>query len=306
MDHDGEGWYRDPELLEEIALQQQLTTDILGRDRHSLAQVAVILSEESQPYLRYDADLTDALLGRQMSELTSLGAPFDTFRAADLERLFAGPQGDQYRLVIFLDTIYLSPAERAAIRTHVATKNRTLLWVYAAGLATETALSTEAMAATTGIRTAIREMGGPLRVESYLTGTRLSYGTDRELAPVLIGDDPDAHVLGWELHRGAPGLLSKEMGTWRSVWSAAPALPAIVLREFARQAGIHLYTEAGDYLIPLPSLLGLHAALDGTRTIMLPDAYTVTNALTGELVAQQTTSFEAELKRGKTYVWRLE
>ncbi len=306
MDHDGEGWYRDPALLAEIDRLRRFTEAHLAGDRHSSAQVAVIVSEASQAFLRYDTALSDALLARQISELAHIGAPFDVYRSADLERLFAQPESARYRLIIFLDAIYLSPAEREAIRARVAVDGRTLLWVHAAGLATENGLSEDAQASVTGIRVARREQPGALKVEAYLNDLRLTYGTDREIAPVLVGDDPSAVVWGWELHRGAPGLLVKAMPGWRSVWSAAPALPAMLLREIARQAGVHLYAPAGDQVFAMPGWLAFHAGRDGARDITFPAPVAITDAFTGAAVAEAATTVHVTLPRGETVVWRVE
>jgi hypothetical protein len=302
MDHDGDGWYRDDTLLAEVTGLAALTARTLDGPRHAPAQVAVIVSETSRAYLKHDTALVDALVARQMSELTSLGAPFDIYLTSDLARVFAGDT--PYRLVVFLDALALSEDERVAIRDHVARDGRTLVWPYAAGLCTPDGLSVDAMAAVTGIRTQLLDWVGPLKVEAFLDGARHSYGTNAEVGPWLAGDDPTAAVWGWHLHRGQPGLLTQAMPGWRSVWSAAPALPTAVLRRLAREAGVHLYSEADDVVYALPGLLAVHTACPGTRTISLRAPAVVCDAFTGAVVADGA-SFSLTAARGETHVWRL-
>ncbi len=310
MDLHARGWFSDAELLEEIASMGRLAEELLQGERASTSQVAVIVSKESSRYLRYDEALTDALLGRQLSELAAMGAPFEVFDASDLQRLFASPEGRNYRLVIFLDCLYLSPGERQAIREHVARDGRTLLWVYAAGLVTEDGVSTGAMADVTGIRADLWDRTWPLKAVSFLTGERVTYGTDQDVGPMLYGEDPDAVVHGW-IRRWVverpdmPGLLEKDMGEWRSIWSAAPTLPAVLLREIARRAGVHIYTEKGDQVFANPSLLAVHAACDGERTMLLPESVTVKDAFTGESVGERVNEFAIVMRRGETRVWKL-
>ncbi|OPZ80222.1 MAG: hypothetical protein BWY76_03422 [bacterium ADurb.Bin429] len=263
-----------------------------------------MVSDSSLAYFRHDSALCDALLTWQMAEVNALGAPHLALRAADLPYLAAQPWADQIRLLLFLDCVELSDAEREAIRA-VARDGRTLAWVYAAGLATPAGFDPDGQAAITGIRVKLEERAGPLMVDSYLTGMRLRYGTDREIAPLLHGDDADAQIHGWEAYRGQPALLSKDMDGWLSIWSAAPCLPAELLRHLATRAGAHLYTDTGDQVMAAGNLLALHAASPGLRQIRLPNTVTVYDAYSGEVVAETVDAFKVEMARGETAVWRV-
>lgn len=304
MDHDGAGWYRDDAVMAEVARQAQLGAEVLDRDRTPAAQVAVVVSDASMAYFRHDSALTDALLTWQMGEVNALGAPHIALRAAELPHLAEQPWSEQIRLLLFLDCVELTEAERAAI-ARLAGDGRTLAWVYAAGLAAGGRFDPDAQATATGIRVKLEERSGPLMVDTCLTGTRLRYGTDREVAPILTGDDPDADVVGWEAHRGAPGLLTRDMGGWRSVWSAAPCLPAALLRHLAADAGAHIYTDTGDQVMAAGDLLALHAASSGPRDIRLPRTATVHDAYTGVVMAEEAERFTVEMQRGETVIWRL-
>jgi hypothetical protein len=227
--------------------------------------------------------------------------------------LFGGPEGDNYKLVFFMDCVFLSERQRRTIRELVAKKGRTLFWNYAAGLVTEKEISLEAMRAVTGFKAAWWEnRNWPAKVYTLLTGERITYGTDAYIGPWLYGDDPEAEVLG--RMRGktdcrfvrAPGLLAKDCGEWRSVWSAAPTIQAPVLRALAARAGVHLYRRSGgDQVLAARNFLALHAAEDGAREIHLPRRATVTDAITGKLVAKNVSKFKVNLQCGDTGLWRL-
>ena len=305
----GIGWFNDAGLLEDIAAQRRLAEDLLRGDRSSTAQVAVIVSQESSRYMWYDGALTEASLVMQLSELGAMGAPFEVFDATDLERLFSRPEARNYRLVIFLNCLYLSPDERQAIRKHVARDGRTLLWVYAAGLITENAVSTDAMQEVTGIRTQLYDRNWPLEVVSFYTGDRHTYGTAEVVGPILNGNDPEATVRGWvrqHTHKDSymPGLLEKDYGGWHSIWSAAPTVPAALLREMGRRAGVPIYSNCGDQVFTGPGLLAVHAAFDGKRTIRLPKPMTLKDVFTGETTAAEAGEFTVDMRRGDTRVWR--
>jgi beta-galactosidase len=310
MDLAGAGWYRDEGLLDAVGELARLARRVQEAGRSPRGQVAVIASARSLAHFRHDAALTDALLSRQMSELLHAGFPLDVFLAEDLERVFSEPWCASYHLVVFLDAVYLTRAERDAIRGRVARDGRTLLWVHAAGLATESRLDPAAQRDVTGFTVHLGDPlygdeAWPLMVETSLGGTRLVYGAGGRIGPILFGEDPDAETWGWLLHPDRPGLLHRDFGEWRSVWSAAPGIPAPVLRAIASRAGVHVYTDTGDQVLAAGPYLAVHATADGQRTIRLPSPSVVHDAVAERLVADRATSIVVELERGDTAIWRI-
>jgi hypothetical protein len=306
MDMLGLGWFRDDELIAEMGRQRQQADRCLSEDRHTAAQVAVIVSNQSAPYFFYDNGVFDSMHGRQIPELARLGAPWDMILASDIERVFAGRQEAPYRLVIFLDTLYLTPSQRQLIARHVARGGRTLLWMYGAGMITEQGISAEAASELAVIRLAIDlKSNDDARVETFITGQRITYGEDSVVSPLLWGQDADAQTLGWLLFPRRPGLLAKDMASWRSIWSAAAGMSASVLRALALRAGVHLYSQADDQVLRAGSLLTLHSTLDGPRKVYLGGPHDVHDALTGQPLAQGAKEMIVDLRRGQTAMWRI-
>jgi len=311
MDHDGDGWYRDETLMAEVEAQRKLADELLQSDRTPAAQVAVIISEQSAPLIRRDDRLIDGLLTEQVEELAAIGAPYETFDASDLGRLFGSPEGDRFRFVVFLDAIYLTPEQRQVIRERVARDGRVVLWVWAAGLADEQRNTARTMSELIGIDVGFPETPRPTHpptVEAYLNGARHTYGSRGAIPPVLVGEDDDAETLGWLQLPYGPGLMRKWQGEgdrrWCSIWSAAPGVPATILQQFAADAGVHLYADTGDQVFANASLLALHARSDGPRTIRLPRPAKVVDAFTRVPVADAAEAFDVTLQRGDTAAWR--
>jgi hypothetical protein len=302
------GWYREPELMENFGAMERVARDRIDAVSHSpSAQVAVIVSEESTVFQRQDSALYDALIVKQLFEIGALGASVDTFRAADLRLLAEKPWFDNYRVFIFLDVLWMSEEERAAVREHVAAAGRTLVFTYGAGIITQHGLDPEAMRQVTGFPVAVRRRNEPLLVGTFVSGERRYYGSERAIGPVIYGESPDADtdVLGYLVNTDDPGLLSKDFGDWRSVWSAAPAVPAWLLRRFAKAAGVHLYLETGEQVIAERGYLTVHAAFDGSRLVALPTKSDVVDAYTGKAVARGVNELEVSLRRGETATWRI-
>jgi hypothetical protein len=51
------------------------------------------------------------------------------------------------------------------------------------------------------------------------------------------------------------------------------------------------------------SLVALHASFTGTHHVRLPRAATVTDAMTGAVIAKGATTFAVSLRLGQTGIW---
>jgi hypothetical protein len=301
-----QGCYRDEGIMQNFAAMQRLAAMRILEPQHiSSAHVAVFVSDASVSRMRQDESLADALIFHQMLDLAALGASFDTYRTEDMELLFQKPWSKNYRLIIFLGTVYLSQQEREVIDRQVKCDGRTILWIYGPGIVTDEKISAEALSAVTGIRLGMRPDNEMPMVNCFATGTRILYGTERMVSPVIYGEDKDAKVNGWFLTTGDPGFLERDFGTWRSVWSGAPAIPVEILRHIARGAGVHLYVESGDQIISEPGYLTLHAGYSGERLVKLPGQSNIYDAITGELVAKNVKQFQTTMMHGQTSIWKL-
>jgi len=92
------------------------------------------------------------------------------------------------------------------------------------------------------------------------------------IQPRFYGDDAEATVLGRLAGIDRPGLLVKTMPGWTSVYSSAPILPASLLRNIARAAGCHIYSDVGDVVYANRNFVALYAPGGGSRTLRLPRA----------------------------------
>ncbi|UCC64478.1 MAG: hypothetical protein JSV36_05315, partial [Anaerolineae bacterium] len=165
-------------------------------------------------------------------------------------------------------------------------------WVYAPGLIGET-LDVGNCLDVTGLRLKLLKDKAPLQVEIRVRGadallglsSGLRYGTERKIGPVLVGDDPDAAVLGELYGFGEPGLIRKEMDGLQTYFSAAPKLPAVLLRAIAADAGVHVYNEQDDITYVNRSFVGLHTPRAGQRTLRFQEPTDLYDVYCEEAVA---------------------
>jgi hypothetical protein len=287
---------------------QRIGTFALSLDRRPSAQIAAVLDDESI-YYESDRNTMDLplIFEQRLRGLARLGAPFDTYLLGDLLEKDCPP----HKLYVFLNPFRLDAGRRAALKKLLRRGHRVALWIYAPGLIQED-LSVENMRDLTGIGFGLGEQPwGPFvhltNLDHPIThglSQDVFWGTDAKLAPLFYVADRAALELGQVVYSQGnckTGFAVRAFPEWTSVYSAAPNLPASVLRGLARFAGVHIYSEDGDVLYASRELLGVHTAAGGRRLFRLPAEVEVVHDLFDDRrVAEQAADFEVTLAPAST------
>jgi hypothetical protein len=332
--------YHDDRIIQLLGELKQMDEKLVDADKRSNADIAVILDEASFTYFGDGEPLFNALLTAQKQwEFAFIGAPWDPYLLTDIDN----PKLRDYRLYIFLNTFRVTPEQRAAVHARLKRNGATAIWVYAPGYIGEK-LSAENMRALTGVRFAESNTAGELRVQitaydhAYTKSLPrdLAYGTDvnvenikrwydhqiylkdprdpslqRDLPGFRINprfwcDDPQAQTLGMLAGINKPGLIVKKQAGWTSVYSSAPILPAALLRNIARAAGCHIYSDAGDVVCANRNFLGIYAPGGGSRIVRLPRQSRVLDLLENRILADGVTEFPLKLAPNNSVLLKLE
>jgi hypothetical protein len=335
------GTFHDDRIIGLFSTFAKIDAKYLSSGKRSNAEVAVILDQDSFTYCGDGEPLFNALLTAQKQwELAFLGAPWEPHLLSDLDN----PNLHDFKLYVFLNTFQVSPERRAAVLARLKRTNATAVWVYAPGYIGEGGMSVENMRALTGIRLAEDGSAGELRVEitsqdhAYTRSLpkKFAYGTDvnvenikrwydhqiylkdprdptlrRDLpgfriAPRFWSDDPGAKALGILAGLDKPGLVVKKQDGWTSVYSSAPILPAVLLREIARAVGCHIYSDAGDVVVANRKLLSIYAPAGGTRMVRLPQRSTVVDLLENRTLADKVKEFPLVMAPNSTVLLAIE
>jgi hypothetical protein len=301
-----------PEIGDLLGKFMELGAFGLRLDRRPSAEIAVLLDDESLLYQSVRNDLDVPLIFQQrLWGLPRLGAPCDYYLLQDLLEDRLKP----YKLYIFLNAFHLDASRRRALARQLQRDGRVALWIYAPGYLQDEP-SLDQMAEVTGFTFSQGEHAwGPLMhvtdfdhpITSGLAQD-LVWGTNSRLAPLFhLQDAPDTRVLGRVVYsqgRCRPGLGVRAFPDWTSIYSAAPNLPAPVLRGMARFAGVHLYSEAGDVLHVAPQLLGAHTVSGGQRIFALPERAERVYDLFGDReVARDADRFQVTLEPASTALY---
>ncbi len=284
-----------------------------GWDRTSVADIAVIIDHYSLSYLADGSALSKPLLHDQFKALSEIGAPYDVWM---LDDLIAG-RVPQYALYVMVNGFYFDTPAREAVLKHVARDDSTVLWIFAPG-AIEATLSGSAALKLTGQPIGFVTREAPLRVRvtdhshPLIDGVPkgLEYGTTEKAGPVFYSLPNRVGILGaiavpvladkkpaeW------PGLTVREFDYWTSVYSAAPNVPAEILRGIARHAAAHLFADAGDTIHANASAIPVTANTSGEKSIRLRAAADVRDAMTGETLAEAAETITLSMRAGETRV----
>jgi hypothetical protein len=302
-----------PEFRQLIHQFQEIGSFALNLDRNPSAEIAVLLDANSLFYesLKNSLDLP-LIFQQKLWGLAHLGAPHDVYLLQD----FIDGKLKPYKLYIFLNTFQLAEDRRAAISKQIKQQGRVALWLYAPGYISQSG-SIKNMADLTGIQYGQGDHPwGPL---IHLTNLHhpitqglpqdLSWGTNNLLYPLFHVEDESATVLGNVIYaqgRCLPGFVIKEFPEWTSIYSAAPNLPAPVIRGIARYSGVHIYSDSGDVIYATPQLLAVHSACGGPRTIKLPGKVDIIYDLFDQtIIGQDTEIIQVDFPAPATFLFFL-
>lgn len=267
------GYYYDPLLMKEVknmvAIQKRLT----GVQMKSVAEIAVFGDVQSMYYVSQHAKINNDCLQRERDELNRIGAPYDIFDFGFFED--ANIPHEQYRLYIFLNAFRISKKQRKLIDKKVKTAGKTALWLYAPDYIQKEGFSIESVSRCVGIQLAALEGEEQLinvKDETYFQGRSVadSYESSLPVSPVFGVSDEKATVLGHYAKSGKPALAFRKTGNYTAFYSGLGGVPASILRQIAKTAGVHIYYEGNDPVYINNRLIGIHFQQDTLHNINLP------------------------------------
>jgi hypothetical protein len=293
------GWFSHPQILADMGRAAAIAKTSLPRRKPFAPEVAVFVDPESFYWMR-STTANSALVLNQIATMPQSGATWDFCLLSDI----ADARLPDYKLYVFLNAFRVDAARREAILRKLKRNNATALFVYAPGWFDADGASLDNMHALTGIRIAKDDAEGAPQIT--LDGETAVIGAKNlKVSPLFYADDSGAQVLGRLVGSARPGLVTKKMDGWTSIYSAAMTLPPSLMRRIAREAGVHIWLETDDALYTDGQFLGLHAATDGPKRILLPSRCTASNAMTGKDMPVDDRTVAVTMKRAETLLMSL-
>jgi len=322
------GMYDHPDISACIAKLSTIAKKSLHFPRGTADGIAMVVDEESNFHQQCANRLIFPMLYYQRQRYWSrAGTAWDVFLHNDLTH----PRMPDAQLYFFLNTFYLTDGEIEAIEQKVKRGGATVIWTYAPGIQSAAGLSLERVERLTGFRLRSADVEAlpritftnfehpyvgyrrPVAGDQYMHGAMqpIFFGTgpmgnderERVVGPIIYVDDPDAVVLGELDSLQKPGFCVKQMEDWTSVFVAAPMLNQYVLRNIAAAAGVHIYSDSDDVILPGRSFIMIHARKAGTKTIRLPGPSNVFECYDEREVGRNITEIRDTLDRHDTRLY---
>jgi hypothetical protein len=306
------GYYDDPQIMQGVRQLERVRRTMLEvPNRSPRAEILLVVDEHSPHYLRFrsPADLPDTLLRSLLkAQLAEMGfvAPYETALLSDLDQL----ELRRYKLILMLNAFRLDRSQRVTIRQRLCGGGRTVVWLYAPGYLNEHGAHPNNIHQLTGMR--VVPTTRPTTAD-FAVWT----GNEQESAsrvPLLDGDaflvdDPEAEVIAKS--GGDPKQIlvaRRDLDDWTSVYSATAPLPARFLKQLAEQAGVHIYTRNADLLLYANQHLLMIGGSNQAQQaeIRLPQRADVVDAITGQLLAEQSDRIDIPLRAKEVRLLRLE
>ncbi len=286
------------------AAWQRLDRDS-GKSPPAASQLGVVVDDMSARYLSESGGLATPLFAGQLAQLRRSGLACKLCTLRDVMAGKAPPAG----MYLFLDTFRLDPDGREALRKQVCRDKHTLVWVYAPGAVTNI-IGGRSMKDLTGIGLTVVTTPGLLRVrvgpksplldEGFAEG--FTYGAG-EGQPRFFSAQEAGERLGNLVGTDFGGLVALKFEGYHSVFSAAPAMPAAILRALARRAGMHLYLDDDAPAWFGDGVIALEGTAAGSRSLHLPARATISDLITGETLAANARDITIPLAEGTTGVY---
>jgi hypothetical protein len=278
-----------------------------ARPRREVPSIVMVLDDWS--VIEEDLTLGYQWLAVQQQRLYGLARCGVPFRIHLLEDLARDDFPACHKLFLFPNLFRITPERAAVLRERVFRRGNVAVFGPA-----------------TGIAGGHECLGIPLdrvRQESPRTVTidrfdhpitaglpRLDYGDSLPYGPLLVPQPhPEVRRLGgiqWPAARDGAGLVVRSFADHTVLFSCAAPLPAELLREIARFSGTHVYGEADDLIFADSSLLAIHSVRPGRRTVRLPSACRVRDAVTGRKLGDALTAIRLSVTGPQTRVFLLD
>lgn len=242
--------WSDPGFWNAVPLVRRMAAQ-LRSEAPFAPEVAFVVSEDAVQYLR-DTTYPHLLasLSQWRAELDRTGTPVGYYLQSDLPLL---PKS--VKVIILANAYAIDESEQAAIDRRLL-EGATVIWTYAPGIAQSSGIDPARVAAVTGLPVESEPGSGPVRIVSALSDETVEVCAGGWGPRFVVAPTPGADVVARYEDTGDIAAAACPARAGVSLYTATPRLPAKLLREVFRRAGVHLYRAepgmtgvAGPYLI---------------------------------------------------------
>ncbi len=324
----GANAYRHPEAMKVIRLAKDVTDEVFSRmpqDKFT-PEVAFVYSTKSLywgiPSLWSIYHIPTWCIDWMSLDLATAGVPAAHYFLEDV--INNSGRISNAKVLVFVNTYYLTAAERDFINKNFKKDHKILVWHYSPGYVNEKNIDLKETAKLVNMNIETDAKVMRMRPIAVPGNDPLSAG----LKPLQgIGDsfrcffdisengdyqklfcqrfrinDPTAVTLAKYYEDGQSAIAVKRFDNYTSVFVAAlGGLSPELLNNVAREAGAFVASRPGPVIDMNGNFISIHGVAGGKYTIKLPRTADVYNPFTRQIVAKQVDHFELEIMPQKSY-----
>ena len=235
------GWWDTPRFMQEIGAMREVCEKQTLDAYTPSADVLVVCDAEYYYYMIHQNMTHYGVMYPFFYALGKSGVCYDAVYLHDLPKV----EVERYRAVVFMSTVRLDNSMRKWIRENLEKNGRHLIWLHASGFMDDDRVSVDLMTDAIGINCVPHAPADRMIMDTIKPTTIVS---NEPFDPAFAVCDTAATVLA-RYADGEVAAAQKNGDDHTSITFQLPPTDADVLRELFRNAGAHIYSEAGDALL---------------------------------------------------------
>lgn len=320
--------YKSPAIGKTLGKLTEIGQRSLSFERGTADGIAMIVDERSNFHQSCTNRLLYPMLYKQRQFYWGRsGCAWNVHLLQDLQH----PNFKLPKMLCFLNIFYLSDKDVEGIKKYLKNSGTTVVWFYAPGIQSPNGFEIDRMKKLTGFdirsiniealpRITILDTkhditkGSIKNSSSIESNIPFSFGTGEMgndeisagIGPLFyVRPDKDCTVLGELDAIQKPAFCIREMEGWTSIYIGAPMINQHLLANIARLAGVHIYNETNDVILPGKKFISIHATSDGEKKIILPEASDVYEPYEERVIGTQLLEINDFLKKYETKLYFL-
>lgn len=339
-------WCNDQRIFSIFRQNQKIAREYYEMQRVQVAEAAFIYDEKSN-WLCDGESIIDLLWFSETFEYPRCGFPTERLFHADLNN----PDVPNYKLLVFVNCFSLDDKERKVIDDYLQRSGAVAVWLWGSGFVNpdrDPSLNLEHMREITGFEFSAETSGRLLDFSvlrdshEIVSDIHSQFRFGRFRRPVMSGglaiggrhvsgrvvpldatlgnplfyinENEETTVMGRFLANDKPALAINKKG--KSIYYGAKILNAPILREIAKFAGVHVWSESDDIMYVGGSFLSIHASQasmedpyhpdealkneSALKKIVLPKLGRVVDCYSGATIVENDDTILLSMKAGET------
>lgn len=270
------GWYHDPGFMAVVKDLKTLDNLALKSDRHSRAEVAVLLDEEIIPRISNNSQRAMLRLRNMLGkEMDAAGAPWDCYLFSDMQRI----DFSKYKLVLIANAYQLDQTKINAIQKYLYNSNRSVFYLHSPGLIGSANEYDDATAkAITGM--------------NFQPAQSID---ELDFQPLWVASGEDVQTIR-KFRNGQTAIACRTFADYSTYFATTTGLDARTLHAMYQKTQVHCYAAPGDLLFARGNLIGVYSRQGGRKTITLPRKVDVVyDYFEKRVIAADTREFTLEM-----------